>query len=324
MNLIVCTLFEGHYHLGLIALTNSLHSQGFRGAIYAGYRGSLPDWADKATPCENVWAGGRCYEVADGVQIYFLPLTTTYDLTNYKPDFMLNLLEIESINAQGAFYFDPDIVVSAPWSFFTEWIGCGIALCEDVNSPLPSNHPRRVAWRNYFGDNGLNLKFKDCIYVNGGFIGVQKADFEFLHIWKEVQEKMALKIGGLDRSIFSKIPMSEETSGPFAPFGKTDQDALNATVEAWDGNVSFVGQEGMAFKPGVPQMTHALGTPKPWHINHITYALAGRPPRRVDRDYWQAMSGPIKYYSNSRISIKKTSLLVAAFIGRFYKRFHLY
>ena len=57
----------------------------------------------------------------------------------------------------------------------------------------------------------------------------------------------------------------------FAPFGKTDQDALNASVEAYDGEVIriSVGQEGMAFKAGVPQMTHALGIPKPWHIKHI-------------------------------------------------------
>ena len=322
MSLIVCTLFEGHYHLGLIGLTNSLHSQGFRGSIYAGYRGSLPKWVDSAIPTDSTWEGSRMLEVADGLQIHFLPLKTTYDLTNYKPDFMLHLLQNESIDAQGVFYFDPDIVVSAPWSFFEEWIGCGIALCEDVNSPLPSHHPRRAVWRQYFGANGIDLKFKDCIYANGGFIGIQKSDFGFLNVWKTVQEKMALKIGGLDRSIFSKVPMSEDTSGPFAPFGKTDQDALNAAVEAWSGDVSFVGQEGMAFKAGVPQMTHALGTPKPWHINHISYALAGRPPRRVDRDYWQAMSGPIKYYSPSYISFKKASLMVAAFIGRFYKRFH--
>ena len=61
---------------------------------------------------------------------------------------------------------------------------------------------------------------------------------------------MASQIGGLNRSIFSKVPLPEEASGPFAPFGKTDQDAMNAAVEAYDGYVSFVGQEGMAFKAG--------------------------------------------------------------------------
>src|SRR5688572_18740133 len=209
MSLIICTLFEGHYHLGLIALTNSLYHQGYRGNIYAGYRGKLPNWATQATESKQInWPGSRSFEVATGLQLHFLPLTTGYDLTNFKPDFMIQLLEGPAAGAEGVFYFDPDIVVSAPWSFYEEWISCGVALCEDVNSPLPAHHPRRKAWREYFASNGIQLKFKDCIYANGGFIGVQKKDFPFLPLWKKVQETMALQIGGLDRSIFSKIPMS--------------------------------------------------------------------------------------------------------------------
>jgi hypothetical protein len=76
---------------------------------------------------------------------------------------------------KGIFYFDPDIVAAAP-SFFEEWITCGIALCEDVNSPLSINHPRRVAWRRYFGSIGIQLKFKGAIYAKAGFMGVSEAE----------------------------------------------------------------------------------------------------------------------------------------------------
>jgi hypothetical protein len=312
----ICTLFEGHYHYGVAALTNSLYYQGYRGAIFAGYRGTLPSWSAAAqeNPALN-WPGSRTLVVAEGLQLHFLPLDTDYHLTNYKPDFMLRLWSALANEATVMFYFDPDIIVTTPWSLFEQWVQCGVALCEDVNSPLSEYHPTRVAWRNYFGIRNFLLNFKEAIYANGGFVGVSKESRGFLTTWQQLQEAMAPAIGGLSHSAFSVAdPL------PFAPFGKTDQDALNASVEAWEGTVSFVGQEGMAFKSGTPIMPHALGKLKPWLRQPLLQSIAGQPPRLVDKYYWQFANDPIISQQAGLIWRRKLAIRIASLIGRFYSR----
>ncbi|WP_128543335.1 hypothetical protein [Larkinella soli] len=317
----ICTLFESHYHHGVAALTNSLYKNGYRGAIYAGYRGSLPAWASSSRADGSVhWPGATRLKVADGLDLHFLPLETDYHLTNYKPDFMLRLWDGPARDAGGMYYFDPDIVVTAPWHFFEEWISCGVALCEDVNSPLAQHHPRRVAWRRYFGKNDIKLDFKSPIYVNGGFTGLSRENCSFLKTWKQIQEVMAPQIGGLNRSSLTGTPLPAGSSGPFAPFGKTDQDALNAAVEAWEGSLSFAGQDGMAFKYGTSLMPHALGQPKPWKKNFILSALDGRPATLADKAYWLNLDGPIRNYSPMQIKIRRFTILFAGLINRFYRR----
>jgi hypothetical protein len=316
MQSVICTLFENHYHHGVATLVNSLYEQGYRGDIYAGYKGALPDWS--ATAIENPalgWIGSRSLRVTADLQVHFLLLDTSYHLTNYKPDFMLRLWDGPANGAKAMFYFDPDIVVTTPWQLFEEWVEFGVALCEDVNSPLAKYHPIRESWRKYFGNQNIPLHFKEAIYANGGFVGVSSHNHSFLTMWQRIQEAMAPAIGGLAKSSFTEVaPL------PFAPFGKTDQDALNACVEAWDGNASFVGKEGMAFLPGSPLMTHALGSPKPWHRKPLRLALVGQPPRPADRDYWQAANSLICSQPSTLVKQRRLATQLAALIGRFYSR----
>jgi hypothetical protein len=311
----ICTLFEGDYHYGVGALVNSLHAQGYRGTIWAGFRGDLPPWAQPNESRE----GHPIFKVSDDCTIRFVPLQTDRHLTNYKPDFMLSVLSLAP-DTDAIYYFDPDIIVAAPWSFFGEWVSCGVALCEDVNSPLYENHPRRVAWRRHFGPLGMPLTYKGPQYANGGFQGVARGDFAFLKTWQKAQELMAPLIGGLEKSMFSNASLSPEKLHHLFPFNRTDQDALNVAVEATDRPVSIMGKEAMGFAPGGIVMPHALGVAKPWRRHYIREALAGRPPTPADRSFWQHAAGPASALSRNTIARAKVSLAIAGVLSRVIRR----
>jgi hypothetical protein len=325
MNSAVCTLYEGHYDHGVAALTNSLYKNGFRGPVYVGYRGELPLWADSAVDNVNLnWVSGKTFIVAEGLELHFLPLTTDYHFANYKPNFMLELLKGPAKNALSMFYFDPDIIVVRSWLIFENWVNNGcITLCEDVNSPLAKYHPRRMEWRKYFEKIGMELTFKESLYANSGFIGIRRNDCSFLECWIKVQKAIAPSVGGLDYAPFltgGKM-LSEEDSGDYAPFSKTDQDALNIAIEVWNnGKVSFVGQEGMAFKHGARLMSHALGSPKPWREKIMQRTFNGISPNLPVKDYWQNVDEPILVHSKLKISYTFFLIKICSLIGRFYKK----
>ncbi|HET7898602.1 MAG TPA: hypothetical protein VFL47_13045 [Flavisolibacter sp.] len=319
---VICTLFENTYHYGVAALVNSLGNRGFQGEFFAGYRGEMPAWAKKAAKNEELnWPGAQSLQVKEGFLLHFLPLTTDSHLTNYKPDFMLQLWEGPASQATHLFYLDPDIVVETNWPFFEEWAGCGIAVCEDVNSPMGENHPRRRGWRHYFQDYGVQLQFKESAYANGGFVGVSDRNKGFLHLWQRIQDIMAYEIGGLHNSQFGNgNDSAKKLDDPFYMFSKTDQDALNAALEAWEGDVSFVGKEAMGFGSSASLLPHAVGSAKPWNSNPLWMALKGYPPRQIDRSYHQNSRGYIAVHSKSHYFKRKIELRLAGMIGRFYKR----
>jgi hypothetical protein len=336
VNSAVCTLFEGSYHYGLAGLANSLHRCGYRGRIYAGYRGALPPWAHAAQPAplpgwplaralglgedaKGGATGGATSGATGGPTLIFLPLTTTHHLTNHKPEFMLALLDGAARDAQALFYVDPDICVTAPWKFFEDWVGCGVALCEDLNSPLPEHHPRRVGWRRHYAPLGLALRYRAPEYVNGGFVGVRAQDRPFLELWKRAMDGMADEIGSLATA---KVGAGQafKSTGFAGCFDCSDQDALNVAIEATELAVSVIGQEAMAFKPGAALLPHAVGAGKPWQRSYLRQALQGFAPRQADKAFWANASAPIAAHGRLSAALKRWDIAAGAALGRVLRR----
>ncbi len=315
--LAICTLFEGGYHQGVGPLANSLYARGFRGVIWAGYRGPLPPWAQplaEAGPCAE-------FRVAEGCVMRFVPLDTQAHLTNYKPDFMLSVFETYAPDCEGLFYLDPDIIVCSEWSCFEEWIGCGVAVCEDVNSPFPAQHPRRVGWRRFYNEHGIQLKPGESFYANGGFVGVRREEIAFLELWKRLQDCLWEAIGGAEYSGLGGAKSVALRSDFPACFDKTDQDVLNATIEAaGEMPVSFENRRAMGFEPGKALLPHALGPDKPWMKKYLRDALRGQPPRMVDKEYWLHAEGPVRVFTLEQLRAKRLALKIAMVLGRFIRR----
>jgi hypothetical protein len=307
MKSVVVTLFEGDYHLGAAALINSLCAAGFDGTVVCGHRGPPPPWAPAARRLGPVEVG-------------FVALATKVHLTNYKPEFLLHVWTRLHPAAPRIFYFDPDIVLKARWPFFEEWADYGVALVEDVNSPMPDSHPRRGAWRRCLARRHQRVRRETSLYVNGGFIGLARAQEGFLHEWNEAMALVGAEIGGLERSMFSFGAARTAMESPAYPFSKTDQDALNIAVMTASQPVSIMGAEGMDFHPGGWTMAHALGPEKPWRKRMVRAALAARAPTAADREFWVHAAGPLAVFPARVVAWRRATLALAGLIGRCYRR----
>lgn len=304
VNTAICTLFEGDYHYGVGVLANSFYAHGFRGTIYAGYRGSLPPWLSGAKEVN----GFTEFSPADGLVIRFIPLATKLHLTNYKPEFMLELWEKHCPQAESLFYFDPDITIKCRWTFFEEWIEAGVAVCQDINGWMPDNHPIRYAWRKQLSPLGLEFRTRFDAYFNGGFVGVLARDRAFLKDWERVQALMHQI--GVD---FFSIGFGDRT----LPFVCRDQDALNITCMTTERKISYMGQDAMDFQHGYV-MTHAVGGIKPWRKKMLVNTIMnGEAPSLADKRFYAFARHPISVFSGASFSFRKIDLLFASAIGRY-------
>jgi hypothetical protein len=310
----VCTIFEGDFHKGVAVLINSLYKNGFRGKVYAGYRGSLPYWTNEAkVNLELEWTGAKTLQVTADLQIHFLPIDTAYHLTHYKPRFMLNLLNGPAKNADSLAFFDPDIVSLCKWDFYEKWMACGVAMVHEVvRNDMPVTHPNRIEWNNVIRILKRETRREIHSYINAGFCGILRQNIDFLEIWSEAIE-VAIKEYSLNASTFVT---HDKTSAFYA----LDQDTFNIAAMCCESPISEMGPEAMDFIGAGWTMSHATGWPKPWNKNFTLSALNGNPPNSPHKNYWNNISGQITLYGNMYTRLVRADLMVASLIGRFYRR----
>jgi hypothetical protein len=317
MRSIVCTLFEKQYHLGVAVLINSLAHAGYTGSVHAGFRGPLPPWA--AGRAKQRDAATWILPVTDELDVLFTHLETDAHFTNYKPDFMLQTLAQTETDA--VLYCDPDVVVNTSWRYIEEWLTCGVGLCDDVNSPLAENHPRRIGWRRFFQAAGQELHFRGERYANGGVVGVPRVHAHLLEVWMQLLTAATASLGGRD---VVGIGGGRNLPGAYGfadCFRQPDQDTLNAALEACPQiPLSFLGRQAMGFDAGSPSLPHATGTLKPWSRRYLREALSGKPPVRVDKIFWKFVDGPLHPFTAAHVRATRLRLTVAAGLGRIIRR----
>lgn len=315
MSYAICTLFENHYHHGVAVLTNSLFRNGFRGSIYAGYRGKLPAWADSAADNPSLnWENAKTLKVADGLELHFLPIITHYHLTNFKPNFMLSLLEGPAKSSSGMVYFDPDIIVKCKSSYFEDWIGFGIALVHEIiSNDMPATHPLRKQWEAVILKAGKQVARNNGSYINGGFCGVHVKHKAFLQDWIDITNT-GMKYFGLTADQW------DHNHDRTYMFASQDQDTLNIAAMSTECPISEMGPEAMDFIHGGFTMSHAVGSPKPWKKTFLAEIIKGNRPSNTDKLFWGYAGYPIKTFDASRIATKKASISIASLVGRFYSQ----
>ncbi len=307
MNSIIISLFEGDYVLGVGALVNSLYRHGFRGRVYCGHKGPLLFWSKDAAP-EGPF---RVLRPAEGLELRFFPIDHPWHLTNLKPHMMLKVWEEWEPDAEAVFYFDPDITVKCRWSFFEEWVGYGVALCEEiVMANMPEDHPLRCAWVRWAAGLGWQ-KVRDMRGVlNGGFVGVTAQQRDFLELWRH----------GMD-CLGTAMPLDRFTPGDRTqPFNMTDQDMLNVMLSVYSGSLSRMGPEGMDFRSGGAVMSHAAGGAKPWRKRYLRSALVGVPPTQADKNWLNNTHRPVPVLAGNQRFLLQSQVRVASALGRLIRR----
>jgi len=281
---------------------------GFKGVIWGGYQGDIPKWA---TPLKRTGHYDE-YRVTEHCVIRFIPVFTTIHLARHKPVFIKSILESDkSIDAIA--YFDPDIVVCWNWSYYEEWMKCGVAVCEDLASPYSANHPLRAAWRKLCETHGIKCHDTSMTeYANSGFVGVTRENAEILDDWQKVLGLVQIH----HPQALNSFPYKDRSH----PFFRTDQDALNAAAMFSRCPLSLLNKTAMCFTPGFPMMAHAAGTCKPWKKPLIAAALNGVPPSRADKEFVLHSGGPIRAFSALKLMSMRAQVTLAAMLGRFIRR----
>ena len=299
---IVVCLFDGDFSLGIAGLANSLAKQNFKGLINVGYRGKLPPWLNQLKNIRD-----NNYYLTNEIIIHFKEVFTNMHLGYYKPFFIKDTFK-DYPSTSKFYYFDADIIISAPWDIFSTWLNEGVCLCLDNSYHfIPHNHPWRKDWIKFAPTQELNLN-ESSLYFNSGFIAIERASVALIERWIYYTEKY-IEMGG-NINGFDKAPYSS---------WKGDQDLLNAAVTISDEiQINAMGKEAMGFSLPATLMLHAIGIIKPWNKNFILYLIKyGQKPNASDKAYFTHCKFIIKVFSPFTFRINKINLSVATFLGRF-------
>jgi hypothetical protein len=225
----------------------------------------------------------------------------------YKPFFLKEIFNCYK-DTNRFYYFDVDIVVRAPWNFFSDWLETGLCLCLDGSFHfLHNTHPWRKQWRKWAGQNDHIINYTNY-YFNSGFLGIERESAGIIDKWIYFTEKY-IEMGG-DISRFVKDEYNHL---------KGDQDLLNAaiTVSPPTVEISIVGQEGMGFSGPATIMEHAIGDEKPWNNGFFLQLIkTGHKPNSAEKSFFDYCKHPIKVFSPIKYQIKRSDLFFASLFGR--------
>jgi hypothetical protein len=303
----VCTLWEKDHHKGVATLVNSLIKMGYKGRVWAGYRGDVPPWAAAGRAEGDTYT----FPVGSDVEVVLIKLEANLHFAQVKPMWMLRVLEELEPESSGVYYFDPDMFVVGPWTFFERWLKSGIAACEDAAYPFNTHHPLAREWQAYAKSLGYTHWNHGNAYFNSGLVGVAREHRSFLVLWDEVMNAIRRDFGAIK---------GMSTGTRTDTFHRPGQDGFTLAAYLTPHPVSWVGPDGMAFERGEWITVHAY-LHKPWRHRPLRDLLvSGIKPDRGTKLYWELAGGPIQVESASRIRQHQWLIPLAAFLSRFYQR----
>lgn len=294
-------------------LFNSLVAHGFEGVFVAGCR-SLEDVPLRERAAVEEFRDKVFLPVS--ARWEWITVETPWHFTNYKPQFMQQVLEAYP-DCSSIVYLDPDIVVCAPWHWIEASTKYGPVMAADVNFWLPHMHPTRHQWTCMIEQAGHRCSHSFDLYFNGGLLGIQRHDRAFLDLWIQINNEFGASTNPLD----AKGDIGDwMRGGRWDAMTGNDQDSLNMAAMAWPNPLSTFGPDLMGFSGGWIGLPHAIGSAKPWRRRYLREAIAGNPPRQADREFWAHAALPISVYTQFQIIRQQLAIKIASFLGRFYRR----
>lgn len=303
MNAIIC-LVEGSYWNGITAIINSAVRNNFFGCIYIGYRGTIPIWLKNFKQIDKQ----QSYIICHNIDLKLVEIDSKRHLGFEKPFFIEKIITTEPIDY--VFYFDVDCVSVCNFDFYLNWCKQHIGLCMDeCYGLLHINHPWKVYWQKKLSEYNLPVCELNHTYVNSGFIGLSKINFDVITIWKNIT--LLLEKEGFDTKNFNKSPL--------VPI-QGDQEILNMALMTKKTNqVSIIGKEGMGFSEPCYLMAHCTKPQKPWDkLFLLDFIKNGYPISVREKKYLDFLTKPYNNIGKTKTLIKKIDIFMTKIAFRIF------